>query len=515
MSRFHAAGVGLVVAVSCARAPSRNDTLNLALKTSPNRLDPALVVDVAEGELCALMFQGLVRFSPAGSLVPDLARSWTVSRDGKRYVFRLDTRMRFANGRPVRADDVAYSFERLLAPGSASSRRWVFDHVVGAAAFGRGETQVIEGVRARDDSTLSVELTAPFKPFLSMLALPAAMVVARESVGENELPVGSGRWRLAAWERGDYVSLEPNPYHPRPPRHLRQIRFRIIPEAFTRIAEFESGGLDILEIPQAEVSRFLDDERYEGRIQARSELRVFYVGLNNTRGPLRDPRVRRALNMAVDVDQLIRVLTSGHAVRAAGAIPPGLPGHRDRRPYPFDPPAARRLLAEAGYPDGFEMEIWQRESPEGNRVLEAIQGYLTQVGVEVRLVRREWSAFKEAVSAGKVDAFLLDWFADYPDAENFLFPLFDSHNKGGGGNRAFFEDATVDSLIDLASATLGERENTELYARVDSLVYSQAPWIYLWFPRTFHVVSDRVSGYRLPTLYLGADYTGVAKGRRK
>jgi len=445
------------LAGACARQDTSERMLELALKTAPNRLDPALAVDVAEGEICALLYQGLVRYGPDGRLQPDLARGWEIDAAGTRYTFYLDPRARFANGRDVSAEDVVYSFARVLSPRSTSPRPWVLDRIRGAGAFAKGEATAIAGLHTPDDSTLVITLDAPFKPFLGMLALPAAMVVPREAIAEGEgatfagLPVGSGPWRLEKWERADYLELVPNPHHARAARGLDAIRLRIIPEAFTRIAEFESGALDILEIPSAELRRFLDDSRYSDMIQSRAELRVYYIGLNNRDARFADARVRRALNMAVDVDALIKVLAGGEAVRAAGAIPPGLAGYQARAPYPFDPARARALLAEAGYPEGFTMEIWQRESPEGNRVLEAVQGYLRAVGIDARLVRREWSAFKEAVSAGRVDAFYLDWFADYPDAENFLYPLFHSRNAGGGGNRSFFADATVDSLIEVAS----------------------------------------------------------------
>jgi ABC-type transport system substrate-binding protein len=177
----------------------------------------------------------------------------------------------------------------------------------------------------------------------------------------------------------------------------------------------------------------------------------------------------------------------------------------------YDPDLARRLLAEAGYPDGIDIELWHRESAEGNRIAEAIQGYWSESGIRARLVRREWSAFKQAVSAGKVDAFLLDWFADYPDAENFLFPLFHSSNRGGGGNRAFFSDPDVDRRIVAASRVIDPQARADAYAAIDSLVYAQAPWVYLYFPTTLHVVSERVSGYQLPRLYLGNDFSTVTK----
>lgn len=503
--------VAVLVLVACGGPADDAKTLNLSLKTAPNRLDPALVVDVGEGEICALLFEGLVRLSPEGTIVPALARDWQVGGGGVRYTFHLDASRRFADGTRVRAADVVRSFERVLAPGSASSRQWVLDRIRGAAAYAGGESEHVDGLEATDDSTLTVTLASPFAPFISLLAMPAAMVVGTGSDPDTGVPVGAGRWRLAQWERGDYLALEPNRFHPEASRTLASIRFRIIPEAFTRIAEFESGALDVLEVPTAEVARFRDDGRYQGRILSRAELRVYYIGLNNTRAPFTDRRVRRALNMAIDVDRLIEVLAAGEAEHARGAIPPTLPGYRDRPAYPYDPAASRALLAEAGLPDGFAMEIWQRESPEGNRVLEAVQGYLAAVGIQVTLVRREWSAFKEAVAAGRVDAFFLDWFGDYPDAENFLFPLFHSENHGGGGNRAFFSSPEVDALIEQASRTEDAEARAGLYARTDSLVYAEAPWIYLYFPRTFHVVADGVSGFRLPTLYLGSDYRAVSK----
>jgi ABC-type transport system substrate-binding protein len=497
----------------CSERPRDDRVLHLALEVSPNKLDPAYVVDVAEGEMSVLIFQGLVRFSPRGEVVPDLARRWTVSEGGRRYDFELDRRMAFSNGRRVVASDVEFSFKRLLSPQSRSPRQWVIDRLAGAAAFSGGRADRIEGLVVPDDSTVVLVLDEPFRPFLQLLAMPAARIVPREAV-ENGAeafsghPLGSGRWILEDWRRMDYLRLVPNPYHPDHSTTVEAIELRIIPEAFTRLAEFEAGSLDILKIPSAEFSRFLGDPSRASLVQSVPELRVLYIGLNNTHPPLSDVRVRRALNMAVDVDRMITVLVGGQAIRACGAIPPTLPGFRERPGYAYDPEASRRLLAQAGWEDGFDLEIWQRDSPEGNRILEAVQGYLAAVGVRVRLVKREWSAFKEAVENGKVDAFFLDWFADYPDGENFLYPLFHSDNLGGGGNRVFYKNTRVDSLIEAAQRS-GGPSGEALYSRIDSLVYQDAPWIYLYFPVLFEAIAPDVKGYQIPFLYLGRQYSGV------
>ncbi len=483
--------------------------LELALETAPNRLDPALAVDVSEGEICALVFEGLVGFSADGTLSPAVARAWETA-DGRRYVFHLDGRARFSNGRPVRAVDVRASFERVLAPATSSPRTWVLERIRGARDFRDGKAPAVAGLATPDDSTVVVELEEPFAPFLSMLALPAARVVDASVVSGDGIPLGSGPWVVAEWVRGDRITLVPNPHHARRATGIDGVRYRIIPEPFTRIAEFETGAIDVLEIPDAEVPRFLNDPQRSQRLLKRPELRVFYVGLNNPR--FSDLRVRRALNHAVNVPELARVLQSSAAIPAHGAIPPGIPGFKERPGYGYDPMLAKRLLQEAGA-DHLKLEVWLRESAEGGRVMEAVQGYWRAVGIEATLVRREWSAFKQAVSAGKVDAFLLDWFADYPDAENFLFPLFHSSNHGGGGNRSFFSDPRVDRMIEDASRELDPSLRAQSCASIDSLVVAQAPWVYLYFPTTFHIVSERVQGYLLPSLYLGNDFSGVRVDR--
>ena len=498
--------LSLFLVVGCGDKRATSPMLELALETAPNRLDPAFVVDVSEGEICALVFDGLVGFSPDGTLSPAVARAWE-SPDGQHFVFHIDARARFSDGRPVRAGDVRASFERVLAPATASPRTWVLDRIRGARDFRDGKAAAVAGLNAPDDSTLVIDLEEPFAPFLSMLALPAARVVDANVMSADGIPLGSGPWVVSEWVRGDRITLLPNPHHARRATGVDGVRYRIIPEPFTRIAEFETGAIDVLEVPDAEVARFRDDAKRAPYLLERPELRVFYIGINNPR--FTDVRVRRALNHAVNVPELSRVLQASAAIPAHGAIPPGIAGFKERTGYEYDPMLAKQLLQEAGA-ENLQLEVWLRESAEGGRVMEAVQGYWRAVGVEATLVRREWSAFKQTVSAGKVDAFLLDWFADYPDAENFLFPLFHSANHGGGGNRSFFSDPKVDRMIENASRELDAAKRAAACASIDSLVYSEAPWVYLYFPTTFHIVAERVEGYRLPSLYLGNDFSGVS-----
>jgi oligopeptide transport system substrate-binding protein len=504
-----AAALAALAAAGCGGG-QEDDALHLALQTEPTTLDPAFAVDYSSGLVSSLIHGTLLAFEPDGSLEGDVAAGWTVSDDGLEYVFTIDG-ARFSDGSPVTAPDAARSLMRLIDPATASPRWWVLEPVSGAASFHAGDAGARVGIEALDGTTLVIRLERPASHLPSLLAMPSAGIVPVELAdslgrGYGRAPVGSGPWRLASWSAGDEIVLDRNPFASRPPL-VERIRLRVIPEPMTRIAEFEVGNLDLLEVPAPELElwRSAGPELLSGL-----ELRVVYIGLNTEKPPLDDRRVRRALNMAVDVDAIIEHVLFGAARRADGIVPPPLRrGPAPLRAYPFDPEEAASLLAEAGYPDGFEMEIWQRENPEAGRVLEAVQGYLGAVGIRARIVTREWSAFKEAVDRGTPDAFYLDWFADYPDPENFLVPLFHSGNRGGGGNRSRYASSRVDSLLDEAAALSDPDGRWALYERAERIVTEDAPWIFLWFPVRHQVVSSRIEGYRMPVIFNGQRFTAV------
>jgi len=203
------------------------------------------------------------------------------------------------------------------------------------------------------------------------------------------------------------------------------INYRVLPEEFTRIAEFEAGNLDIVEVPAAEFARFASDSFWQKRMKSRVGLNTYYLGFNCRKAPMDDPVFRRAINMAIDRQKIADVTLQGRARPAKGPIPPELPGHTTD---------GRRSLGEkAGRP----IKLYQRARRSSLEISEAVQYYLRKAGLDVEIVQLEWTAFKQAVSDGHADMFLLSWHADYPDAENFLFPVFHSSNWGASGNRAF------------------------------------------------------------------------------
>jgi peptide/nickel transport system substrate-binding protein/oligopeptide transport system substrate-binding protein len=224
--------------------------------------------------------------------------------------------------------------------------------------------------------------------------------------------------------------------------------------------------------------------------------------------------VRRALNQAVDVGTLLGSIMAGRGVRAAGAIPPGLAGYDSARgPYGFDPAKARQLLADAGYPAGFSVQLWRSHLPEYARIAQVIQQSLGEIGVKVEIVERDPASMRAAAKNGEVDLLLTDWYADYPDPEDFTYPLFHSRNKGPGGNYAFLADPALDSLIGQMRATQDEREKARLAREIDARVFDLAPWIFLWFPVDLWAVRPELSGWRVPAIFTGQRWTDVRRAR--
>jgi ABC-type transport system substrate-binding protein len=271
---------------------------------------------------------------------------------------------------------------------------------------------------------------------------------------------------------------------------------RILPEEFTRVAEFEVGRLDVLEIPPAESRRFRERPELAAAVHRQVALVTEYVGLNNEDPVLADPRVRRALNHAVDVELILERVLEGRGVRSTGPVPPSLPGGGSCAPFAHDPERARALLAEAGVPAEWTLRLWQRPSPLASQVLEAVQADLAAVGVRAEIRLRDWGALKAAIDRGEASAFFINWFADYPDPENFLGPLFHSRNVGGGGNRARVRDPALDAALDRLDAEFAPEARADLVRDIEARLREMTPWLYLWHPVLEVAVSERVAGYR-------------------
>lgn len=491
----------------------RGTGLEYYLSAEPPSLDPAVSTDVQSGEVVVLLFDNLVQFDADGHLQPGLATRWDVDASGKAYTFHLRSGATFHDGRTIGAREVRASLLRALDPASKAGRQWPLFPIAGAREYAAGKAKEVRGIGVPGDSTIAFTLTEPLNIFPRLMAMPVAAVVPSPTPPDfDQHPVGSGPWRFVSWSHDDAIVLARNPsYWGRPP-HEDSLRIRIIPEALTQAAEYEAGNLSVVEIPFGETRRW--EQARPDELQRRPAIRDLYIAINTTRGPLKDVRVRRALNLATDVETVLKTAMSGRGVRAAGAIPPGVVGYdSSRAPYAWDTAGARRLLAEAGYARGFSLQLWRGKRPEQARIAQSVQQDLARLGIRIEIVERDAPSVRATVRNGGADLYLGDWYADYPDPENFTYPLFHSSNKGTGGNYAFLADAALDSMIVRARATPDTVEKARLSREIDARVFELVPWIFLWFPTDVWAMQRSVTGWRIPAVFTGQRWTEARVAR--
>ncbi len=501
----------------CSSTDSRRilNYLYVRLKVSPSTVDPALIVDVYGAQIAAKLYNGLVCFNDDLAPVPDIAESWTVSADGQVYSFRLKKGVRFFSGREVTAPDFKYSFERVLNPKTRSPRTWVLSRIQGADSFMSGEAAAVSGIEVRDPYLLQIRIDKPFAPFIKLLGLTTAYVVPQEEVERwgrdfSFHGTGTGPYILERWEHNQFLQLSANSSYFKGAPRLGGLIYRIVPEDFTALTEFEAGTIDVmLEIPPAAYRRYADDPRWKSSVIVAPGLNIYYLGVNCQAPPFNNPLVRQALNYAIDRKTMVDRILDGRGIAASGILPPLLRTGQPPAGYSYDPVRARALLKQAGYGAGLQVTIYQSADEEALDITQALQSYLRDAGIDARIVQLEWSSFKNAVASGQAQAFWLSWWADYPDAENFLFPLFYSGNWGIGGNRSRFKDPRVDALLARAVSVMDEKQARALYREIEQLVVQAAPWVFCWHKANCSIHQPWVKNYAVVPLAVMEKWTGI------
>ena len=513
--------VASLVIVGCGSsgAPSRHEIIDSRDNYDPRSLDPALSTDVPTGRAVGYIFDGLTRFDPNAKVEPALAERWDITPDGRTYTFHLRLGVTFHDGSPFSARTVVSSWERALDPATKSGAAQFLFPIKGAREFNAGHAKTVTGLAVRDDSTLVVTLAEPLAIFIKMVAMPVAAVVPavdRLPANFGEHPIGTGPWKLVEWKHDDYLLFAKNAAYFGGAPKADTLRARIIAEPSTAVAEYESGNVDVIQIPASEARDWEEDESRKPMLMSTPALELVYLGINTTRGPLVDARVRQAINYAIDVDRIIERLISGRGTRAAGVVPPALAGYDSaRRPYPYDPVKAKSLLVAAGHPNGIDIELWTSTTPIYLRMAETIQAYLNKVGIRTKIVQREAAASRGAARKGQTDMILKDWYADYPDAEDFLYPLLHSTNKGAGGNVSFFANAAFDSVVTASRHELDEAKRNQLYRQADSIAFAEAPMVFLYFYNELYSVQPWIKHFVPPVIFNGQRWTDVTLETKK
>jgi len=469
--------------------PRHGGTYRRPLSNNPSTLDPALIADIYGFVVSQQIFDGLVQYDGSLTIVPSIAESWKGSRDGLEWIFYLRKGVKFHNGREVTADDVVYSFTRILDPKTNSKAAEVFLKVKGATDFIEGRTKTVHGFRADDRYTVRIELIDASAPFVASLAMGYIKIVPREEVESKGLsfganPVGTGPFKFVRWKKDEEIVLEANTdyYAGRP--FLDRLEYKVYPGApmDKMFARFAAGELEDTFIPSAIYEKVQVDPRFQ--FVRRPILGTRFLGLNTSYGPLANPMVRQALCYAIDREGLVRDIQKGRYKVAHGILPPGTYGYDPQfQPFPFDPERAKTLLTKAGYPGGKgfpALQLWSSvRPPDVELEHEAIKKYLANVGIQLELqYHTNWPSFNSQVYEGKFPIFRYSWTADVPDPDNFLYRLFHSQSRN---NFTRYRNNNVDRLLDAARAEQVYLKRIELYRHAEEMIAEDAPLIPLNF----------------------------------
>jgi oligopeptide transport system substrate-binding protein len=467
--------------------PAIGGTYRRPLRNDPSSLDPANIVDVHGVAVANQIFDGLVAFDAHLNVVPALAQSWSASRDGLVWTFHLRKGVQFHNGREMSAEDVVYSLSRLLNPTVASRNSPLLDKVKGAAEFRAGTTKVLEGIKAVDRSTVEISLSEPFVPFISILGMAHTSIVPQDEVERlgsdfGTAPVGTGPFRFVQWLRGQEILLETNEHYFEGRPALDRVRFVIFPGGTqgVMLKAFEQGELEESPLTPDRRMKFLEAAAY--KVIRKPILNLVLYGFNLERPPFQKREVRQAFNYAIDKVRLNQEVYGGLYVVARGILPPGMPGYSPEvQGYDYDPTRAKTLLAEAGHPGGKKLTPMTLstafKSDQVRAESQIIQHDLAVLDVQVDVQESDdWPTLERALERGDIQLFRYAWYADYPDPDNFLYPLFHS---AGQRNYYRYHNAAVDKLLDDARRETDDLRRVKLYREAEQLILQEAPGIML------------------------------------
>lgn len=475
----------------------------------PGTLDPTRPRSIWSVGLAHQLFSGLVALNAELDVVPDIAHSWDVLDEGRKYIFHLRDDVFWSDGVPVTAGDFEYAWKRALDPaGSASFAGALLCDIRGASPFRRGEVADPEqvAVRAIDAVTLIVELEGPTNYFPHLLAFPTTFSIPRHVVekhGEAWAEVGhivtNGPFRLEDWRREEAMVLYRNlTYHEAWRGNVERIELMLDDDPATLLQMYEAGALDLLHLhllPVPEMDRAR--QRYAADYISGPQLLTNYVWFNNiTSSPFKDVRVRQALALAIDKEKLANVTLRGYAYPATGGfVPPGMPGYAPGVGLAYDPERARQLLAEAGYPGGRGFPTLEALNRPNH---EPLAKYCRLAWHELLGIDIPWETVSLTTLFDRYDHMPPDlalglWVADYPDPDCYLRICIDSENRN-------WNNSVNEQLIETARRVTDQAERMRLYEQAERILAEEAPIISLTYGRIPLLLKPWVKGYQLSTM---------------
>ena len=493
-------------------AGNKTGTLYWGNGTEPQSLDPQIATGVPEHHIISAVMEGLVlKDRKTLEPRPGVAKSWDISDDGRVYTFYLRDNARWSNGDPHTAHDYAWSWWRALQPALGNLYAYMLFPIENAQQYYEGDISDFNkvGVKALNDRTLQVTLKYPTPYFLQLLDHYSLFPVHQATIEkfgdadqrgtrwtyEGNL-VGNGPFQLVDWKINRRIVVQRNPhYWDKENVSLNEIIFIPIENIVTEERMFRAGQLHVTSsLPADKISVYREAKDPELRIAP--YLGTYYYRLNVRKPQLKDPRVRRALAMTVDRQKLVDNITKGGQLPAYAMTPPGTMGYFPKSDLKFDPQGAKKLLADAGYPngDGFPPTEILYNTNEGHRkVAVALQDmWKKHLNIDIRLLNQEWKVYLDSESAGQYEISRAGWIGDYVDPNNFL----DLFLCGGGNNRTGWCNEEYDRLIlDVAPSMSSHSERLEVFQQAEKILLDDMPIIPIYTYTTVQLVDSSVKNF--------------------
>ncbi|MGB6779267.1 MAG: ABC transporter substrate-binding protein [Planococcus citreus] len=470
-------------------------------------LDPINVTDGESIRVTHNIYETLLEYDHNLELQPKLATEYSSSEDGLTWTFQLREGVKFHDGTDFNADAVVFNFERWMDPENPYHEGDFPYYPFLYGGFKGDENHLIESVTATGEHELEIVLKRKTAPFLSYLAIsmfgiasPAAIEQYGAGIGEN--PVGTGPFKFEEWNRNNTITLSKNEdYWMEGKPYLDQVIYQVIPENSARLNALQTGEIDILDGMNASDTTIVEDT--EGiELIKRPSFNIGYMAFNMEKEPFDDPLVRKAINMAIDKEEIVDAFYNGLADPATSPLPPSLWSHDESlEKYDYNVEEAKKLLAEAGLEDGFTTELYTMSNPrpylpEPMKIAEAIQSDLAEIGITAEIVSSEWATYLEDTKNGKHSMAMYGWTGVMADPDNFLYPNLSKTNaEVPAQNIAFYKSDEFTSLITEARETIDQDKRTELYQEAQQLFQEDAPWVMLAYTTPPLAQSDNVEDY--------------------
>ncbi len=481
-------------------------TLNLA-DTGPITLDPAVAAESSSAMYIVQLFSGLVRLDENLQIAPDIAEKWDESADGKTFTFHLRQDVKFHDGKPVKASDFKYSWERALNPATHSLTAGTYlNDIVGAADVLFGKSTQLSGVKILDDYTIQVTIDAPKAYFLEKMAYPTAFVVDKTNVQSGSTwwqhPNGTGPFKLKEWQQDQLLVLQRNNNYYGDKARLNQVVFKLF--SGNPMQLYQEGSIDVSFVSPGYMGLVTDPSNSVSKeLETYPELSLSYIGFNASAPPFDDVNIRQAFSYAVDKERVISLSAENVVPTAYGILPPGIAGYdASLQGLRFDPQKAKELIAASKYGDVSNLPpIILTTSGWGGGISGLLGGVIEEwrrnLGVEVTVRQLEPEPFLYALNQEKNELFDSGWIADYPDPQDFLDILF---HTGAQNNTGDYSNPQLDSLLDQASTEQDPNVRLKMYQDAEQTVVQDAAILPLFFGRNYVLVKPYVKDYVLSPL---------------